>query len=114
MVRVMKKNLLIITFIFALILTTPLISATSTQVETKETTGIFDRTIIRGVVLFPRISDGGQSIRFFALRIHYRTINLLGTTAGVIRLRPVEIPNNLVGYLGSAYVFGYFRGAITD
>ena len=114
MVRAMIKKLIPITAIFILIMSTPLISATIIETETRDTTGIFDRSIIRGVVLFPRISDGGQSIRFFAVRLHYRTMNLLGTTSGVIRLRPIEIPNNLIGYIGSAYIIGYFKGSVTE
>ena len=74
-----------------------------------EPTGILDRTIIRGVVLFPRSTFGGE-FRFFAARIHYTTIYLGGIKSGTIMLRSITLPSIPNGFIGNFYIMGSFRG----
>jgi len=74
-----------------------------------ETEGLLDRTIIRGVVLFPRSTIGGD-FRFFALRIHYTTFYLGGIKKGTIMLRSVTLSDVPKGIVGDFYIIGTFRG----
>lgn len=93
--------------------TITIVSGVNNNVEPqREIIGIFDKTIVRGIVLFPRISPEGETINFFALRLSYKTINFGGITSGVIKLKPVQMPTNFNGYLGKFYIFGSFRGCL--
>ena len=74
-----------------------------------EPEGIFDRTIIRGVVLFPRSTLGGD-FRFFALRIHYTTFYLGGIKKGTVMLRSITLRDIPKGIIGDFYIIGTFRG----
>ena len=74
-----------------------------------EPTGIFDRTIIRGVILFPRSTLGG-GFRFLALRLHYTTFYLGGVKKGTLMLRSITLPDVPTGYIGNYYITGAFRG----
>jgi hypothetical protein len=89
--------------------------ATTIASEPHARTGrLLSRTIIRGVVLFKRTSDSGKLFHFFAIRLHYSTISLSGQhSSGVIRMKPVEIPSSMIGYVGHNYIFGSFRGWLT-
>jgi len=77
------------------------------------TTGILDRTTVRGFVLYLGRSPSGTITHFFALRLHYFTITLSGEhESGVIRLRPIDIPTRINGYQGRLYIFASFRGSL--
>jgi len=93
--------------------TIPIASGLNCEVGYKcGTTGIFDKTIIRGIVLFPRVSQDGKTINFLALRLSFRTIYLDGITHGIVKFQRIQIPNNFKGYLGNFYIFGSFRGSL--
>lgn len=77
-----------------------------------EETGIFDKTTLRGIALFIRLTDGGKTLKFFALRMHYRTTSLGGKTSGLLRCTRLSIPNNFNGYIGKCFMFGTFRGSL--
>jgi len=88
----------------------------ATEEETKviyddepETEGLLDKTIIRGVVLFPRSTLGGE-FKFFALRIHYTTIYLGGVKKGTIMLRSITLRNVPNGIISNFFIVGMFRG----
>jgi hypothetical protein len=76
-------------------------------------TGVLDKTIIRGIVLFPRSSVGGK-FSFFALRIHYTTIGIGGLTSGTLKLRRINLPTNPHGYVGKCFVYLTFRGNLDN
>jgi hypothetical protein len=79
----------------------------------KDPAGLFDRTTVRGLVLFKRTAQGGDTIKFFALRLHYRTISLNGEReSGIIMFQPVSIPNTMTGYYGHFFIMASFRGTL--
>ena len=78
-----------------------------------EPEGFFDRTIIRGFVLFPRSTFDGE-FRFFAVRIYYTTIYLGGVKSGTIMLRSMSLSNIPNGFIGNCYIIGSFRGNLDE
>lgn len=81
--------------------------------QTSQPANLFDVTTIRGIVLFKRTVDGGKDLRFFALRLHYSTISLNGDhRSGVMKLRPILIPNSMKGFYTRFYIFATFHGSI--
>ena len=78
----------------------------------KDTTGPLDRSVVRGIVLFPRPSANGKNIVFFAIRLHYTTVNLGETQSGVLRLQRVVIPRDVNGFVGKFYIFASFKGSL--
>ncbi|MEM0466150.1 MAG: hypothetical protein QXX20_00900 [Candidatus Thermoplasmatota archaeon] len=111
----MKKKILGIIMCMLLIGVLPNIAAmTCTPQPDEQPTGIFDRTFIRGFILFPRVSRFGDTMKFFALNLHYRTTNLLGTISGTMRLKRIEIPLEFHGFRGNFYIFGTFKGNLED
>ncbi|MBN1280957.1 MAG: hypothetical protein JXA00_04840 [Candidatus Thermoplasmatota archaeon] len=86
--------------------------ATTTEPET-QSAGLFDRTTVRGLVLFRRATDGGKTVHFFALRIHYRTVKISGEhESGVIRMQRIQMPNAMTGFYGRFYICASFRGSL--
>ena len=84
------------------------------QTETKplsdiELDDLFGRTVIRGVVLFPRATRNGD-FKFFAVRIHYNTLYMGGVKSGTIVGKSITLSNIPNGFIGSFYLFGSFRG----
>jgi len=115
LIKTMKKKIMSILMATILLAVVPVVAGVSTTPTepTPEPTGLFDKTTIRGVVLFPRLTAGGQNIRFFALRLHYRTISLNGEHySGVVFMQPIQIPNDFSGFMGKAYIFVNFRGSL--
>jgi len=116
LIKTMKKkimSILMATILLAMIPVVAGVTTTPTEPTPEPTTGLFDKTTIRGVVLFPRLTAGGQNIRFFALRLHYRTMSLNGEHySGVVFLQPISIPNDFSGFMGKAYIFVTFKGSL--
>ena len=110
----MKKELIGILICMMMLATIPIVAGIQldTNPTTTETTGPFDKTFIRGIILFPRLASGGKEINFLAVRVHYRTISLVETKEGVLKLQRVTIPNELNGILGKFYIFGTFQGEL--
>lgn len=81
--------------------------------EKQEPTGLLDMTILRGFVLFKRVTDNGKTLRCFAIRVHYTTFGLGGLDTGVLKLRPIAIPNSLRGMYVRFYLFSIFHGSVT-
>lgn len=71
------------------------------------------KTTIRGIVLFPKISQDGKTINFLAIRLHFRTIDVDGFSSGIVKLHYFQIPNNFNGFFGNFYIFGSFRGKLS-
>jgi hypothetical protein len=93
------------------ILFIPTTSALPLLIETSDADiEVINRTIIRGLILFPRETNSGKTMTFFAIRLHYTTITLDGVDTGVVRLKSVTIPNKLTGYSNRFYIIGTFRG----
>lgn len=110
----MKRKFVGIVICVMMLATILPITAMAKQVASDPKTdpaGLFDKTIIRGIVLFKRTSDYGSSVRFFAIRLHYFTISLSGEReSGVIKFQPITIPNTLSGFYGKFYIVASFRG----
>jgi len=107
----MKKKLIGILVCLMFFTMIPAVAGIAFESETEET-GLFDRTTLRGVGLFFRFADGGKTIRFMALRMHYRTTYLGGTKSGLLRAQRLEIPNNFNGYIGKFFIWGSFKGSL--
>jgi len=115
----MKKKVIGILVCMMLMAVMPAAAGLNCDTETTETKiifnnepepeGLLDKTIMRGVVLFPRSTFGGE-FRFFALRIHYTTIYMGGIKSGTILLRSITLPSIPNGFIGNFYIIGSFRG----
>jgi len=115
----MKKKVIGILVCMMLMAMIPVAAGLNYDTETTETKficnnepepeSILDYTIIRGVVLSPRSTFGGD-FRFFAVRIHYITIYLGGIKTGTIILRSITLPSIPNGFVGNFYILGSFRG----
>jgi hypothetical protein len=93
-------------------MTIPIAAGIRDKTDTKEISSFpLGKTIIRGIALFPRISNEGK-INLFAIRLNYKTINIEGLTYGVIKLQYIQIPRNFNGYIGRFSIFGSFLGTI--
>ncbi len=110
----MKRKIIGIAICVMMLATILPITAMAKQVASDpkaDPAGLFDKTIIRGIVLFKRTTDGGSSVRFFAMRLHYLTISLSGErVSGIIKFQPITIPNTLSGFYGKFYIIASFRG----
>ena len=107
----MKRKVLGILVCMMMLALIPVAAGLTTELE-PQTTGVLDKTTVRGIVLFPRLSFGGKNIVFFALRLHYRTVGVAESQTGIIRCQRVSIPNDLNGFMGNFYIFGTFRGNV--
>jgi hypothetical protein len=111
----MKKKILGIVMCMLMIGVIPTVAAVTCIPDPEpQPTGMFDRTTIRGIVLFPRVSRFGDSMKFFALNLHYKTTNLLGTISGTMRLKSIEIPLDFSGFRGNMFIFGSFKGNLEE
>lgn len=112
----MKKrhlHILICGMMLAILLPTTTIGIATCIQSTTETCGLLDRTTMRGFALYLGRDATGRTMHLFALRVHYLTIDLSGQRdSGVIRMRPIDIPNKIIGYHGHIYISASFRGAI--
>jgi hypothetical protein len=81
--------------------------------DKSQPSNLLDVTILRGIVLFKRATDNGKTLQFFALRVHYTTIGISGFKSGVLKLRPLSIPNSLRGMYIRFYIFAIFHGDVT-
>ena len=109
----MKSKVVGILVCIIMLATIPIAAGLNCEIEPEcKTTDIFAKTTIRGIVLFPRISQDGKTINFLALRLSFRIIEPDGITYGVVKLHRFQIPNNFKGYLGNFYIFGSFRGSL--
>jgi len=110
----MKKKLvgiIVCVMMLATILPLTAMAQQATTEPQKDPAGLFDHTFIRGFVMFKRIADEGNSVRFYALRLHYFTVSLNGEhESGVLRMQPITIPNTLTGFYGKHYIVASFRG----
>jgi len=110
----MKSKLIGILMCMMLVAAVPIAAgAVLPKSQTSQPTNLFDTTILHGIVLFKRVADGGITLRFFALRVQYITISADGDhRTGVIKLRPILIPNSMKGYYRNLYIVAVFHGSI--
>ena len=109
----MKSKVVGVLVCMMMLATIPIAAGLNCEIEPEcKTTDIFAKTTIRGIVLFPRISQDGKTINFLAIRLNFRTIEPDGINYGVVKLHRFQIPKNFNGYLGNYYIFGSFRGSL--
>jgi hypothetical protein len=93
--------------------TIPTVAGLNFNFESKcEITDVVARTTVRGIILFPRISQDGKTINFLAIRISFRTIRPDGIIHGIEKLHRFQIPKNFNGYLGKYFIYGSFMGCL--
>ena len=110
----MKRKLFGILMCFVLLAAIPLAAGITIPKEQKsQPSGALDVTILRGFVLFKRPVDGGRSLRFFALRVHYTTIGISGYKTGVLKFKSLIIPNSMRGMYIRLYIFAIFHGDVS-
>jgi hypothetical protein len=107
----MKKKVIGILVCVMVLAMMPMAAGLGVEKESSVTgpTQYLDKTLIRGIVLFPRSSIGGD-FKFFAVRLHYTTISLGGIKCGTILLRSITLPDIPTGFVGNFYLMGSFRG----
>jgi len=108
-----KKLIGILICVMTLVTILPITALATTTISEPQTTtdGPFARTTVRGYVLYQGTSDCGRIVHFFAIRLHYSTINIFGEhSSGVIRMEPVTIPHSFFGYFAHGYISGSFYG----
>lgn len=112
----MKKALIgILVSVMMLVTVIPLTAvATIFRQESDPTTSeIFGHTTIRGFAIYLGRSAMGRTTHIFALRLHFSTITPSGENSiGIIRMRPIDIPTQVIGYHGHFYIFASFRGTL--
>ncbi|DAC71583.1 MAG TPA: hypothetical protein DSN98_09645 [Thermoplasmata archaeon] len=111
------KNKLITILVCGLMLVTLLpVSALAIAIRSDSkpvTSGILDKTTIRGFAIYLGTDSTGKSTHFFALRLHYSTVSLSGVHSnGVVLFRPIDIPTKMTGYHGHFFIWESFRGAL--
>jgi hypothetical protein len=110
----MRKKLMgILACVMMLATILPITAIAADSTSHRNSTGMFDHTTIRGIVLFKRTSEGGKNIHFFAIRVHYSTIRLSGEHEnGLIKMEPIVIPSDMNGMYSHLYIFASFHGVI--
>ncbi len=109
----MIKKLPILLVILILVNIIPTVTALNSPIRIPTNqSDIIERTFIRGFILFPRETNNGETLTFFAIRLHYTSYTIDGAAIGNIRLRSVTIPNLLTGYSNRLYIIGTFHGSI--
>jgi hypothetical protein len=108
-----NKGILICSLLLVLLLPlTTLASAIGT--DSPASSGLLDRTTVRGFVLPLGMDQTGRITHLFAIRMHYLTITVTGQyDRGVVRMRPVDVPTKMIGYHGIVYISTSFRGSLT-
>ena len=109
----MIKKLPLILILLILLNIFPTVTALTSPLRTHSNDSeLIERTFIRGFILFPRETNNGETLTFFAIRLHYTSFTIDGAAIGNIRLRSVTIPNLLTGYSNRLYIIGTFHGSI--
>lgn len=106
-------GILIGLMMLATILPITAMAATKNSEPQTDSAGLFDKTTVRGLVMFKRTSPGGKTLHFFAIRLHYSTVSLSGEReSGIIKFQPIEMPSSMTGFYGRMYIFASFRGSL--
>lgn len=107
------KGILISSLVLVLLL--PLTSlASAIRVDSPVSSGLLERTTVRGFVLPLGMDRTGRTTHLFAIRMHYLTISATGEyDRGVVRMKPVDVPTKMIGYHGIVYISANFRGSLT-
>jgi hypothetical protein len=112
----MKKALLGIMVCGMMLVTLLPISALATTNSVDSgpvSTGLLDRTTVRGFALYLGMDSTGRTTHLFALRLHYSTISMSGVrSSGIVLMRPIDITTKMTGYRGHVYISASFRGSI--
>ena len=107
----MNKKIVGIILCTLMLATIPLAAAMPHEAENAtENTGIFDRTVVQGIILGSR--SEGRVTSFFAIFVHYKTYSLLGEKdSGVLMFQKVSFTGKFTGHLGRFFVMGTFPGS---
>ena len=71
----------------------------------------FSWTFVRGIITRPDYFNGGNTVTFRAINVHYKTHSFGVAREGVFRaLQKIILPNDYIGILNHHYVFAKFNG----
>jgi hypothetical protein len=114
--KTMKKTLvgiLVCGMMLATILPLSALGIASRADTEPTSTGLLDRTTVRGFALYLGMDSTGRTTHLFALRLHYSTISMSGIrSSGVVLMKPIDISTKVIGYRGHVYISASFRGPI--
>ena len=68
-------------------------------------------TTITGIVTKPRVGDGGATLSFRCILVHYFTVGIGQSSSGnLFMLQKLTFPNHFTGYIRNHFVAGRFPG----
>ena len=108
----MNKKILAVLLCMLVVATVPVATAMAqAPQEEDETTGIFSRTRVCGLILGSK--SNGLTTSFTALFVSYKTNNLIAEDeSGILILKRVTFMGKFTGYMGKFFVCGTFRGSV--
>jgi hypothetical protein len=107
-----RKRIMICSVLLLLLLTMTTLT-TAIRVKSPASSGVLDRTTVRGFALYLGMDRTGRTTHLFALRLHYLTITVSGEhDRGVVRMKPIDVPTKMIGYHGIVYISSSFRGSL--
>ena len=108
----MNKKIVGIILCTLMLATIPLAAAMPHEAENAtENTGIFDRTVVQGIILGSKTE--GRVTSFFAIFVHYKIYSLLGgeKDSGVLMFQKVSFTGKFTGKIGQFFIMGTFPGS---
>ena len=68
-------------------------------------------TTITGIITMPRTGDGGATLSFRCILVHYFTAGVGHTASGnLFMLQKLTFPNHFTGYVRNHFIAGRFPG----
>ena len=111
----MKKKVIGILVCMMLMAVIP--AAAGLNVNTEPDTGttglVKERIIMRGIILNPHTTRGGD-FAFYGLRVHYMSVGPQGIKSGVVHLQRITLAASPNGLITNGFLLITFRGRIDD
>ncbi len=107
----MNKKIVGIILCTLMLATIPLAAAMPHEANNAtENTGIFDRTVVKGIILGSRTE--GRVTSFFAVFVQYKTYSFLGEKdSGILMFQKVSFIGKFTGKIGQFFIMGTFPGS---
>lgn len=87
------------------------IAAGATNHSNDQPTAIISGTQMVGIICLRHFVNGGHTIEFRAILVHYTTHNIGQRKSGNLHLlQRIELPNDFIGWVGPHFVMAHFDG----
>lgn len=107
-----KKVLAVFMCMLTLTLITLAAGAMNTPTNDPQTTDI-GYTFVRGFITKPQLADGGHSISFRCIYVHYMYRGFGEKQFGILHMfQKIVVDNQFAGYIGNHYIFARFDGQL--